>query len=133
MIYVYIESEPSLFKVGFYGPDAKWHHDSEHTERELAAYRVHYLNGGGIKKTDGNEIKTHPDLAIQIDVKEVKDTHVVCNLYTGVYCAQILMGRGDYEYLIHKGFFIRDGKTKDGADMINTTDVYNLIIKSKNL
>ncbi len=32
--------------VGFYDPQGEWHGDSEHTSSELAAQRVHYLNGG---------------------------------------------------------------------------------------
>jgi hypothetical protein len=46
MSYVYIRSEPGLWTVGFYAPDGKWHTDSDHDDREEAASRVHYLNGG---------------------------------------------------------------------------------------
>lgn len=45
-MYVYIRSEPNLWTVGFYDPDGKWKTDSDHTDREEAAKRVHYLNGG---------------------------------------------------------------------------------------
>jgi len=45
-MYVYINSEPGLWTVGFYAPDGKWHSDSDHNDREEAAKRVHYLNGG---------------------------------------------------------------------------------------
>lgn len=44
--YVYIRSEPGLWTVGFYAPDGKWHPESDHHDREEAAKRVHYLNGG---------------------------------------------------------------------------------------
>lgn len=44
--YVYISFELGLFTVGFYGPDGKWHPESDHTSRKEAAERVHYLNGG---------------------------------------------------------------------------------------
>lgn len=45
-MYVYIESEPQLFTVGFYGPDGKWNPESDHGTREEAAERVRFLNGG---------------------------------------------------------------------------------------
>lgn len=48
-MWVYIKSEPRLWTVGFYGPDAdgaRWHSDSDHESREAAAARVHWLNGG---------------------------------------------------------------------------------------
>lgn len=45
--WVYIQSEPGLYTVGFYSPDGRWHPDSDHSSRDDAASRVHYLNGGG--------------------------------------------------------------------------------------
>jgi hypothetical protein len=46
--WVYIQSEhgPDLFTVGFYDPAGRWQQDSDHSTREEAAARVHYLNGG---------------------------------------------------------------------------------------
>ncbi len=44
--YVYIRSEPTLYTVGFYDPSGKWHAESDHCNKEDAATRVHYLNGG---------------------------------------------------------------------------------------
>jgi len=38
--------EGGAFKVGFYGPNWEWVTESEHPAAELAADRVHYLNGG---------------------------------------------------------------------------------------
>lgn len=46
MSYVYIQSEPGLFTVGFYDPSGRWHSDSDYESREGAAARVAYLNGG---------------------------------------------------------------------------------------
>lgn len=46
MSYVYITSEPGLLTVGFYDPKGKWHADSDYDNREEAAARVAYLNGG---------------------------------------------------------------------------------------
>ena len=45
-MYVYIQSEPGLWTVGFYSPDGQWLPESDHTTKESAAKRVHYLNGG---------------------------------------------------------------------------------------
>lgn len=44
-MYVYIQSEPGLYTVGFYDPTGKWHPESDWDTREAAAERVHYLNG----------------------------------------------------------------------------------------
>lgn len=45
-MYVYKQSEPGLWTVGFYAPDGEWQSESDHTSKEDAAARVHYLNGG---------------------------------------------------------------------------------------
>jgi len=45
-MYVYIQSEPGLWTVGFYDPAGQWHSDSDHSTRNDAAERVHWLNGG---------------------------------------------------------------------------------------
>lgn len=45
-MYVYIQSEPHLYTVGFYDPARKWHPESDFTLAEDAANRVHFLNGG---------------------------------------------------------------------------------------
>lgn len=50
--WVYIQSEPQLWTVGFYGPDDKWHSDSDHSSREEAGKRVHYLNGGQLEPAE---------------------------------------------------------------------------------
>ena len=44
--WVYIQTEPSLWTVGFYAPDGCWHSDSDWSSQTEAAERVHYLNGG---------------------------------------------------------------------------------------
>jgi len=44
--WVYLNSEPGLWTVGFYAPDGKWHSESDHSVREEAAQRVAFLNGG---------------------------------------------------------------------------------------
>lgn len=45
-MYVYIKSEVNLWTVGFYKPDGTWEPDSDHFDKQSAADRVHYLNGG---------------------------------------------------------------------------------------
>ena len=45
-MWVYIRTEQSLWTVGFYSPDGKWHADTDYTSPEEAVKRVHYLNGG---------------------------------------------------------------------------------------
>lgn len=63
---------------------------------------------------------------MQVDVKEVTDTHVRCNLYTGERCVKIFMSVSDYQDLMRDGFFIRDGKEKDSANVLNTTLEYEV-------
>lgn len=46
MSYVYTHSEPGCYTVGFYAPDGGWNPESDHSDKEAAAARVHYLNGG---------------------------------------------------------------------------------------
>jgi hypothetical protein len=51
-MWVYIQSEPRLWTVGFYKPTGEWVADSDHGDREEAAKRVAYLNGGQVEKED---------------------------------------------------------------------------------
>lgn len=46
-MYVYVQSEKWLWTVGFYDPSGEWHAESDHSDREEAAKRVAWLNGGG--------------------------------------------------------------------------------------
>lgn len=45
MTWVYLQSEPQLWTVGFYAPNGTWHTDSDHSLREQAAQRTAWLNG----------------------------------------------------------------------------------------
>ena len=45
-MWVYIQSEPGLYTVGFYSPDGKWYTDSDYDTKTAAALRVNFLNGG---------------------------------------------------------------------------------------
>lgn len=49
-MYLYIQSEPSLWTVGFYDPSGKWQSESDHDTKEQAAERVHWLNGSNTKE-----------------------------------------------------------------------------------
>ncbi len=44
--YVYVQTEPELWTVGFYKPGGEFEPESDHTRQEDAAERVHFLNGG---------------------------------------------------------------------------------------
>jgi hypothetical protein len=44
-MYVYIQTEPTLFTVGFHSPSGKWHPESDHPTRKEAAQQVAKLNG----------------------------------------------------------------------------------------
>jgi hypothetical protein len=66
-------------------------------------------------------------MALQIDVKRIENGTAVCNLYTGDRCVRIIMTEQSYHELIRDGFFIRDGATKDSADVINTTAEFQKI------
>ena len=54
MSYVYICSQrgnmhnewTALYTVGFYDPNGEWVPESDWSEKEIAASRVHFLNGG---------------------------------------------------------------------------------------
>jgi hypothetical protein len=52
-MYVYIQTEPQLWTVGFYDPTGKFQPESDHSIREEAAARVHYLNGGNERDAKG--------------------------------------------------------------------------------
>lgn len=50
-MYVYLQSEPGLWTVGFYTPDGKWEPESDHESAAAAAERVHWLNGAQGERT----------------------------------------------------------------------------------
>lgn len=45
-MWVFFETEPNLWTVGFYSPNGAWNSESDHDNKQAAAERVHYLNGG---------------------------------------------------------------------------------------
>ena len=46
-MYAYIQSEKYLWTVVFFDPDGGWVSESDYGDKEEAAKRVHWLNGGG--------------------------------------------------------------------------------------
>jgi hypothetical protein len=50
MAWVYIQSEPNLWTVGFYDPTGKWHPESDHDDCESAAKRCAWLNGARVNE-----------------------------------------------------------------------------------
>lgn len=63
---------------------------------------------------------------IQIDVIEkIEGTQLMkCKLYTDENIVIIIMNELDYERLKKEGIFIRDGKSRDSAGVLNTTNTF---------
>lgn len=63
---------------------------------------------------------------IQIDViGKVEGTQFMkCKLYTNENIVIIMMNEFDYERLKKEGIFIRDGKSRDSAEVLNTTNTF---------
>lgn len=57
MMYVYIQSEPGLYTVGFYDPDGQWQPESDWNTRAEAASRVAWLNGSPQENAVMNTLK----------------------------------------------------------------------------
>ena len=62
----------------------------------------------------------------KIDVKEQLGNIVKCTLYADGRAVQMFISTIDYIALVQDGFFIRDGKELDSANVINTTEVYEI-------
>lgn len=65
---------------------------------------------------------------VQIDVL-IEDEHITgnavrCLMYTPFGCMTIFMKPTEYKRAVRDGFFIRDGKVKDSAGVLNTTIEY---------
>lgn len=61
---------------------------------------------------------------VQIDIKNVENGTAKGYLYTGNRCVYIEMEEYEYKNLIRDGFFIRDGKSRDSANVLNTTNTF---------
>ena len=67
--------------------------------------------------------------SLQIDVvtigEDIKYSDMVrCNLYIDGRCCTIWTTKSNYEALLYDKVFIRDGKQKDSANILNTTNVF---------
>ncbi len=70
-MYVYIESEPGLWTVGFYSPDFEWMPESDHKNKDDAALRVAWLNGGAvIEKLKEIDLSQKQTIRTLIDIQE---------------------------------------------------------------
>jgi len=58
-MFIYLQTEPNLFTVGFYDNKKKWQPDTDHPTREEAADRAAYLNGDISKKILPNLVKAY--------------------------------------------------------------------------
>lgn len=45
-MWIYLQTEPQSFSVGFYDPSGDFISESDWGTREEASQRVHFLNGG---------------------------------------------------------------------------------------
>lgn len=61
-MWVYIQSELTLWTVGFYDPQGKWEPESDHSSEDAAADRVRWLNGEDLVDTleDIAKLPQHP-------------------------------------------------------------------------
>lgn len=58
-MFVYLQTEPNLFTVGFYDNKKKWQPETDYPTREEAADRAAYLNGDVTKKSLPNLVKAY--------------------------------------------------------------------------
>ena len=79
-MYVYKQTERTLWTVGFYMPDGRWEPESDHDSPEEAAKRVHYLNGS----RDGELVRL---------VHQCDDLLTLCQQSYGVLVASRWDGR----------------------------------------
>lgn len=61
MTWIYWESEPGLWTVGYYKPDGQREPESDHETAGAAAAQVHYLNGGPARALEGLRSSLHED------------------------------------------------------------------------
>ena len=70
-MYVYIQSEKSLWTVGFYDPNGNWHPEADHESPEEAAKRVAWLNGNSTQEIE--------ELSDRIGELEVRVDYIAIN------------------------------------------------------
>jgi len=68
-MYVYIQSEPRLWTVGFYPPGGIWVSESDHGSKAEAAERVSYLNGP--KAEDRRSLREAMMVTLDLEIRNV--------------------------------------------------------------
>lgn len=64
---------------------------------------------------------------LQIDVKGPFNNNpniIECNIHIDGRCCTFYTSKSNYEALVYDKVFIRDGKEKDSANILNTTNVF---------
>ena len=64
---------------------------------------------------------------LQIDVlgPSKQDENIIeCNIYIDGRCCRFYTSKSNYEALMYDKVFIRDGKEKDSANVLNTTNIF---------
>jgi len=64
---------------------------------------------------------------LQIDVKGATKENpniIECNIYFDGRCCKFYTSKANYESLMYDKIFIRDGKERDSANVLNTTNVF---------
>jgi hypothetical protein len=64
---------------------------------------------------------------LQIDVKGPVNGNpqlIECCIYIDGRCCTFWTTKSNYEALMYDGIFIRDGKERDSANVLNTTNVF---------
>lgn len=61
---------------------------------------------------------------LQIDVLKIEGHIVTCKIIIDGRGCIFHTSKSNYEALVYDGVFIRDGKEKDSANVINTTNVF---------
>jgi excisionase family DNA binding protein len=69
-MYVYIKTEQCLWTVGHYNPNGNFVSESDHSTKDLAADRCHYLNGGNNVTSIQPVLLNFDGLAQKLDVKK---------------------------------------------------------------
>lgn len=81
-MWVYKQTERSLWTVGFYSPDGEWVPESDYPSSDAAALRVRFLNGGPLPADMRPIFALRPDDQVIVQLFDTPDGTV--NLGHGV-------------------------------------------------
>jgi hypothetical protein len=70
-MWVYLKTESGsystgLWTVGFYDPEGRWHAESDYDNREEAAARVNWLNGGTGQLSTRIEVRPYEEVDFEL-------------------------------------------------------------------